>query len=180
MTPQIPDFRMIIFETYASVFELMWDIALAYFITQIALVYWTVTFLSSCLLAFVYDSSCSTLPLHHYLFLPVNILVAAIISRLLIYYYDIPRVVGFRLAIGLLASIFMIITDALAGRVHYSEGLGHWAWPTMTVDIVKRVVGILLFSLMPALWMLAEEAMDDIREQHIRHRHGKKNVLDAL
>jgi hypothetical protein len=150
------DFTMIIFETTTSVFELMWDIALAYYVTQIALVYCAVACLCSCLVTFVYSSVAVALRMYNTLFFGLSVLVIAIISRLLIYYCEIPRVIGFHLAIGLEALIFMITAGALASRVVYTEELDHWLCPLGSIDIVQQVVGLLLFSLAPTIWMLGE------------------------
>jgi hypothetical protein len=45
--------NMTLLETSASVFELMWDIAVALFIIRIAFVYSTLTFISSCALTYL-------------------------------------------------------------------------------------------------------------------------------
>jgi len=47
-----PTFNMILFETSTSVFELMWDIALALFIIRISFVYFLLSFLTGCIIAY--------------------------------------------------------------------------------------------------------------------------------
>jgi hypothetical protein len=176
----IPTTNMILFETSASVFELMWDIALVIFIIRIAFVYSTLTFLASCLSTYLRSSPSLFVQLPSALFFPLNILVISFISRLLIQFYEIPRVKGFRLAIGLMGLFFLVVSDAVAGMVVYEKGWGAWAWRTGRTDVVEGLLGLVVFALMPALWMLGEGLTDEMGELGTAHGHERKRVVDVV
>jgi hypothetical protein len=173
---------MILFETSASVFELMWDIALALFIIRISFVYCTLAFLASWLLTYLRSSPLISFHIYNSLFFPLNILAVVLISQLLVRFYEIPRVVGFRLTIGLLGLFFMVWADLVAGLVVYEEGWGSWAWRTSGVDIVEGSVWLAVFTLMPALWMFGEKLTDEMGDPvtTTAHGHERKKVVDAV
>jgi hypothetical protein len=168
---------MTLFESADSVWELIWDIALAYFIIRISFVYCSLTFLSYGILIFSYNSSNLSHYLPNSLLFPLNILTIILISRLLVYYYEIPRALGFRFAVGLVASILMIISNALAYTVVHIEWFGHWTRHTGRTITAKEIVALWIFALMPAIWMLGGDASEDLQTQN---KHGKNGIANNL
>lgn len=148
---------MIIFKTSTAILKLMWDIALVYFITRIAFFYWLLTLLVFSLIGAAYNSPNPTTTPTNSSGFTVKLLAITLISRLIIYYCDVPRVLGFRLAIGLLASLFSVLANLLATAIALNEGFGSWIWQNNRTGMFKEVVEQCIFGLMPAVWMLNEE-----------------------
>ncbi|KAF4781761.1 hypothetical protein HER10_EVM0003002 [Colletotrichum scovillei] len=146
-----------LFKTTDSVIEILWDVALAFFVVRIALSYFFFTFTATTLLSWIVCTY------RQYLRLPLvfvqqqqylttsqsdpfvlavmllQIVVGVVVVRYVVAVYDVPRVAWFRLAIGGLAAAF------LAGAEGYSIGcicvfarrrrarkglldLGEWKW----------------------------------------------------
>ncbi len=173
--------KMILFKTSASVFELIWDIALALFIIRISFVYMTVTFLTSWVLNYLRAFPVTSFQLLDSLFFPLNIFSVVLISWLLVQLYEIPRVLGFRLAIGILALFLIVLADSLAALVIYEEGRGSWAWRTGQVDILQGLVELAVLALMPAVWMFDERMTNEMGDPVTKaHGHDRKKIVDAL
>jgi hypothetical protein len=147
---------MIFFETATSVWELMWEVALVYFIFRISFVYCTLTLTGCGTLIYLYNSGSIAHRLPTLLVSPLIIFTIIFISRLLIYYYEIPRIVGFRLAIGLGALILLIISCALTYAIPSIEGIDYLPGYGGGVVSVNEVITVSAFALMPAIWMLCE------------------------
>jgi hypothetical protein len=107
---------MILFETSTSVFELLWDIVLAIFVIRIAFVYTLLSFGSGALIAWFRIAQ--LMPINHLtqpqselITLPFWLLAITLWARFIIVTYEIPRVGGFRLGIGMLALVFMLFAE---------------------------------------------------------------------
>jgi len=174
---------MIIFETTTSVFELLWDIALTIFIIRIAFVYFALTYMSSLFLTYLRLTRLQpmnhlTAPTAEVLTLPFYLLAIALWARTIIVYYEIPRVGGFRIAIGIVASIFMLLAELIGGLVLWGEGMQEWIWESNIVGAGMGIASLVLFSVMP-LWLMQFEAKTDEMGES-KHGHEKKPIVAAV
>jgi len=174
---------MILLETTASVFELMWDIALALFIIRISFTYFFLSFLSGCVLT--YFRVAHLMPVKHVtqpqselVMLPLWLLFIALWARFIIVHYEIPRVGGFRLAIGALALVFMLVAEVMGGAIMYEEGWAAWVWETDPLAAGGGALVLLLFGLMPLLLMGLERREGEMGETY--HGHEKKPITAAV
>lgn len=154
-----------LFETTDSVVEILWDIALAFFIVRIALSYFLLTFTTGALLSWVVCTYQRQLlpfsPQHHpfttpqaeLVLVPLQAIVGVIWARYIVVAYEIPRVAWFRLAIGGLAASFMVGAGALLGFVLYEEGYGDWIGETDGRAWLAFVGLLGAFALMPTALM---------------------------
>ncbi|KAA8564280.1 hypothetical protein EYC84_011224 [Monilinia fructicola] len=113
----------------------MWDLALAFFIVRIAFIYFILTYLSSLFLSFIRLNQIIpynhlTAPARELIAFPIYILTVALWARTVIVYYEIPRVAGFRIAVGLVAGSFMVIAELVGGFILWEEGYKEWIWET--------------------------------------------------
>jgi hypothetical protein len=174
---------MILFETSTSVFELLWDIALALFIIRISFFYFLLSFASGALITFFRISRLQpinhlTQPQSEIICLPLFLIFNTLWARFIIVNYEVPRVGGFRLAIGGLALGFMLVGELLGGVWMYEKGWTEWIWET---DLLAASLGagvLVLFALMPLLLMALEGETDEIRETY--HGHENKPVVAAV
>ncbi|KAK4447642.1 hypothetical protein QBC34DRAFT_126375 [Podospora aff. communis PSN243] len=118
---------MILFETTESVVEILWDVALAFFISRLALIYFLLNFVSALALSYLVFSAQT--PVTHLvtwqnpeMLLPFLLGSAALWARLLIVRYEIPRSGPFRLGIGAVALALMVFVEAVVAWVGYEEG----------------------------------------------------------
>lgn len=174
---------MILFETSTSVFELLWDIALALFIIRLAFYYFILSFVSGCFIAFMRISQLQhvqllTQPQAELVTLPIWLLFHALWARFIIVNYEIPRVGGFRLAIGAVALVFMLIGELLGGIFMYEEGYTEWVWETDPTAAGLGALTLVLFGLMPYLLMVFEPVQDEYGETH--HGHENKPITAAV
>jgi len=174
---------MILFETSTSVFELLWDIALTLFILRISFVYFLLSFASGCLIAYfriaqLQPISHLTQPQSELITLPLWLVLIILWARWIIVAYEVPRVRGFRIAIGGVALAFMLIAEFAGGVFLYERGMTEWIWETDTLTASVGIVVLLLFGLMPAILMLFEAQTDEMGETS--HGHEKKSVTDAV
>lgn len=174
---------MILFETTTSVFELLWDLALAVFIIRLSLLYTFLTFSTGCLIASYRLFHLQ--PLHHLtqpqselITLPFFFITNALWARWLVAHYEIPRVAGFRLAIGTLSLFFMLVAELASGIYLYEKGYTEWIWETDLAAASLGAVTLLFFGLFPALLMLFEGQTDEMGETY--HGHEKKSVTAAV
>ncbi|KAJ4421018.1 hypothetical protein N0V85_000363 [Neurospora sp. IMI 360204] len=170
----------LVFETTDSIIEVLWDIALAFFVIRISFYYFLLTFLSSLLLGYLayaellpittfahFLSTSASDPLNNRI-LPLTILLtitSAIWAHLILRHYEVPRVAHFRLAICSMALAFMVSAEMVVAFVLYEEGYGGWVWEEM-----KSVAGVawggwmVMYAVMPVLLMGVERRMEEKRE----------------
>ncbi|EXF79809.1 hypothetical protein CFIO01_11105 [Colletotrichum fioriniae PJ7] len=173
-----------LFKTTDSVIEILWDVALAFFIVRIALSYFFFTFTTTTLLSWIvytyrqylrqpivsdqqqqqYLTTSQTelfiLPLLH-------TVVGLVVARYVVAVYDVPRVAWFRLAIGGLAAAFLAGAEAAFGLIlsaFWHEGGEHgrdcWISESMNgwVMVTAMLGGLAAFAGMPAALMWFERA----------------------
>ncbi|TGO46475.1 hypothetical protein BCON_0322g00030 [Botryotinia convoluta] len=172
---------MILFETDTSVFELLWDVALALFIVRIAFIYFILTYLSSLFSSFivlnrVIPYNYLTAPARELVAFPIYILTVALWARTVIVYYEIPRVPGFRIAIGLVAGFFMVIAELVGGFVLWEEGYKEWIWETNLLGAGLGILSLILFEGM--LWVLMLLERSEMNET--THGYGEKPIISAV
>jgi hypothetical protein len=158
----------------------MWEVALVYFIFRISFVYYTVTLMGCGAVIFLYNSASIAEHLPISLVSPFIILAIILISRILIYYYEIPRVLGFRLAIGVLALILLILSYALACAITCMEGFNCFPPQAGGVNVNELII-LSVFVLMPAVWILCE-GTSDRQEKAVGHdqKAGSNSVSQDL
>lgn len=174
---------MILFETSTSVFELLWDIALALFIIRLSFFYFLLSFVTGSLITYFRIARLQpinhlTQPQSELITLPLFLLFNTLWARFIVVYYEIPRVGGFRLAIGGLALSFMMLAELAGGVYLYEKGWNEWIWET---DLLAGGLGasvLLLFGLMPFLLMAIESTTDEIGETY--HGHENKPIVAAV
>ncbi|TVY49385.1 hypothetical protein LOCC1_G000856 [Lachnellula occidentalis] len=176
---------MLLFETTSSVFEVMWDIALALFVIRIAFVYFLLSFTSGVIV--VYFRLTEIMPLHHLTqpqseltTLSIWLLAVTLWARHTTVAYQVPRVGGFRLAIGALAMVFMLCAELVGALVLYEKGCMDvaWIWQTDALAAVMGVGSLALYGLMPWLLMKVEQESDGLGETY--HGHEKKPIVAAV
>jgi len=173
---------MLLFETSTSVFELLWDIGIAYFVISLAFYYFGLCFITGCLITYgrvtlLMPLKLLTQPQAELISLPVWLLFVALWARYMIINYEIPRVGGFRLAIGILALVFMVLAELGSGLLMYSQGWSSWVWETDPLAAGFGTISLLLFGLMPRILMVVENAKGSDKTSH---GHEKKPVTAAL
>ncbi|TVY29770.1 hypothetical protein LHYA1_G002043 [Lachnellula hyalina] len=174
---------MILFETNTSVFEILWDIALALFIIRIAFVYFLLSFISGAIV--VYFRIAEITPLHH-LTQPQSdlttfsiwLIAITLWARYSTVAYQVPRVGGFRLAIGALATVFMLCAELVGGVVLYEKGYVAWTCQTDLLAAGLGVGSLGVYGLMPWLLMKVEQESDEMGETY--HGHEKKPIVAAV
>lgn len=169
--------KWILFETTDSVIEILWDVALAFFVVRLALLYASLVFGSVfsliLLVRYFLPSLTSTFAAHppppplaassglvlteHAQWLPLLTLAAsAVWAKVVMARCEVPRVLGFRLAVGATAAAMVGVVEGVVGLVEYevlggagmAGAMGGWA----------TGVGVMaLFALMPVLVMGAEK-----------------------
>ncbi|KAK4105597.1 hypothetical protein N658DRAFT_125485 [Parathielavia hyrcaniae] len=134
----------ILFETTDSVIEILWDVALAFFVVRLAALYAALALLLPALLFLLQHSSSSSSPpsssslskednsphlLAPWIVTPLAALAAAwfLASK-----YDLPRVWPFRLAMGVSGAVVGLGMEVLVGWGGYElfgweGGMGGWA-----------------------------------------------------
>lgn len=180
----------LLFETTESIIEVLWDIALAFFVIRISFYYFLLTFLSSLLLGYLayaqllpittfahfLSSSSASEPINNHILLSWTILLtitSAIWAHLVLSHYEVPRVTHFRLAICSMALAFMVSAEMVVAFVLFEEGYGGWVWEEM-----KSVAGVawggwmVMYSVMPVLLMGLERIMEEKREARRILGHG--------
>jgi len=174
---------MILFETTTSVFELLWDIALALFIIRLAFFYSLLCFASGAVI--VWFRIAELTPLNHLtqpqfelITLPLWLLAVTLWARFIIVTYEIPRVGGFRLAIGALSLVLMLLAELVGGVILYEKGYAAWIWETDPWVAGMGAVTLILYGLMPWLLMRLEQETDEMGETY--HGHENKPIVAAV
>jgi hypothetical protein len=144
--------------TTTSVFDLIWDIVIAFFIIRLALFYFGLSFVTGCIIAHFRISNVT--PLNHFtshqsalVTLSVWLVSNTIWARFIIVAYDIPRVALFRIAIGGVGLVFMLVAELLSGVFMYEKGWVTWIWEVDPMVNFAVSGALLLFGLMPLLLM---------------------------
>ncbi|GKT54947.1 hypothetical protein ColTof4_08194 [Colletotrichum tofieldiae] len=157
-----------LFETTDSVVEILWDIAIVFFIVRIALSYFFLTFTTSTLLSWavcVYQQRQAPLsqqqhglgtPQPDLVLIPLQAAVGAVFARYVVVAHDVPRVAWFRLAVGGLAAAFLAGAEAVLGFVLYAEGYGDWIREADGRCWIAVLGGLGIFAVMPAVLMAVE------------------------
>lgn len=181
---------LVLFETSESVIELLWDIALAFFIVRIAFIYFLLTFTSGALLTYTFADRFLPATLFYIsmsqselLVLGLHLLLMAIWARFSIVYFEVPRVKGFRLAIGLVAGVFMFLAETLLGFLLYKHGYGGWILESEPEARWAWAASLAVFSLLPVMMTAVERApTDECDKCHAptSHGHEKKSVTAAV
>ncbi|KAK3956311.1 hypothetical protein QBC32DRAFT_251158 [Pseudoneurospora amorphoporcata] len=180
----------LLFETTDSIIEVLWDIALAFFVIRISFYYFLLTFLSSLILSYLayaellpittpahfLSFSPASEPVNNHILLTWTILLtitSAIWAHLVLRHYEVPRVAQFRLAICSMALAFMVSAEMVVAFALYEEGYGGWVWEEM-----KSVAGVawggwmVMYSAMPVLLMGLERRIEEKREGRVTLGHG--------
>ncbi|KAK1834759.1 hypothetical protein QBC39DRAFT_395816 [Podospora conica] len=164
---------MIPFETTDSIIEILWDLALAFFVLRLGLIYFTLNALSTAVLLLLQHSSIlppSSSPSSPTTTLPLLALAAALWTRLLVVRYEVPRVGLFRLGIGAvavgLAGIVGLAGELVVWEVGCEGGVGMGC---------AEVLGLAVWvGLMPVVQMVGEGR----REEVPRMRGMDEEVLE--
>ncbi|KAK3397921.1 hypothetical protein B0T20DRAFT_453958 [Sordaria brevicollis] len=170
----------LLFETTDSIIEVLWDIALAFFVIRISFYYFLLTFLSSLVLSLLayaellpistfqhFVSSSSDIDNRILLVAGLLTLTSAVWAHLVIRHYEVPRVAHFRLALCSMSLAFMISAEMVVTFVLYEEGYGGWVWEEM-----KSMAGVawggwmVMYAMMPLLLMGVERRMEEKRERY--------------
>ena len=163
----------VLFETTESVIEVLWDIALAFFVIRIAFFYFLLNLLTGAAtlgaLAYYLELHTSPTPTHHPLLkplltasLPILLASSALWARYVVRKWQVPRVLAFRLATGAMASWFMLLTGLVVALGMYEEGVfeAAWVWKEEGWADLKIWVGMLVvYALMPTLLMFVERRL---------------------
>ncbi|KAK4457090.1 hypothetical protein QBC42DRAFT_279896 [Cladorrhinum samala] len=128
---------MIIFQDTTSIIEVLWDIALAFFVVRLAAIYALLTY-TTVLLVSLLPISISTPSSSSGPHVPLAIkLIAssALWARYVIVRYEIPRAVWFRAAIGVVAALLGVVGEVVLRLFGLGGSCG------MTMGIGEAVVG---------------------------------------
>lgn len=178
----------LLFETTDSIIEVLWDIALAFFVIRISFYYFLLTFLTSLLLSYLAYAELLPISSHflasdldnRLLVLTVLLtLTSAIWAHLVLRHYEVPRVTHFRLAICSMALSFMVSAEMVVAFVLYEEGYGAWVWEEM-----KSAAGVawggwmVMYAAMPVVLMVAERSMG--KKGRVTLGHGFHKAGEGL
>lgn len=177
----MPNF--VLFETTESVIEILWDIALAFFIVRLGFIYFLVTFASGTLLSYLAYKQWMpvmhlTTPQSELALIPFMLVLSSLWARYTIVHYEIPRVRAFRLAIGGMGLAFMVAAEFVTACVLYEEGHGDWLFETDLNAGVAFAVLLGAFALMPTIQMLFENKEQEPAGTY--HGHEKKPLTAAV
>ncbi|KAB5580509.1 hypothetical protein GE09DRAFT_439748 [Coniochaeta sp. 2T2.1] len=186
--------NFVLFETTESVIEILWDIALAFFIIRLAFIYFALNFASGAALAYVAYNYPSLLPKTHNFVTPQSEVVLApflllssvfwahvVVSR-----YEVPRITGFRLATGGVALLFMLLAEGIVGLGLWEGGYGSWMSEKIGLSYGLGFGGLLAaFALMPTLLMVFESKPARLGEEKTEkektwHGHEEKSIARAV
>ncbi|KAK0655709.1 hypothetical protein B0T16DRAFT_384533 [Cercophora newfieldiana] len=152
---------MILFETTESVVEILWDVALAFFVARLAVVYFLLNFLSALALSYLVLSAKT--PVAHLVtlqnpevLLPFLLGSAILWARILVVKCEIPRSGAFRLGVGGVALGLMVAVEAVVAWIGYEEGW--WVEAAWKEAKVWAVLGgwLAWYTLIPFVLMFFE------------------------
>jgi len=179
--------NFILFETTESIVEILWDIALAFFIVRLAFIYFLLTFISGAAiiyLAYNYPQLIPSISTHklvtsqsEVVLAPFLLLSSVLWAYVVVTRYEIPRAAGFRLATGGVALLFMLIAEAAVGLGLWEEGYGNWMGERVGLGFCALLAA---FALMPTVLMPLEAKSGNKREQQTWHGHEEKRIVDAV
>ncbi|KAK4193304.1 hypothetical protein QBC35DRAFT_481176 [Podospora australis] len=135
---------MILFETTESVIEVLWDVALAFFVVRLAFIYALLTFGTTALLSYVLlpQLQFANGSAHFAPQVLLNLAASVMWARYTVAKYEIPRVVGFRLAIGVLAAVLVLGMEGVLGLMEAGEwkavGILTASMPVLVMGFEKR------------------------------------------
>jgi hypothetical protein len=171
---------MILFQSAASVFEILWDIVLVLLLFRISFLYFALTFLTGCILGYLrvtylipslgIDSRTGEL-----IEMPFMLLSTVVWTKILMTRFDIPAAWDLRLIIGFMAAGLMLVAELIGSIILYEGG-----WREV---MIRRdpVVGstfafvLVLFGLMPWIFMQLE-----LRDKANRTASATSDMKDAL
>jgi hypothetical protein len=90
-----------------------------------------------------------THPQSEKLLMPAYIILTTMCASFVTFYFKIPRVRRFRIAIGIMSAIFMIVSEAIVGMALYEEGWGDWLFEVVSQSGILFGIAILWFALAP-------------------------------
>ncbi|ROT37435.1 hypothetical protein SODALDRAFT_334533 [Sodiomyces alkalinus F11] len=149
--------NLILYETTPSVLEILWDVALAYFIICMGTIYTALTLTTSALLTYLR----AALPLWlvpgagaeagvgtvtTVLISTLRILLAAACARYIIVRYEMPRDWKFRAVVCCVAAVMTAATAALVGWIVPGRLLGGWV---SEAERGAMIAGFMPLALMP-------------------------------
>ncbi|OIW35292.1 hypothetical protein CONLIGDRAFT_676216 [Coniochaeta ligniaria NRRL 30616] len=177
--------NFVLFETTESIIEILWDIALAFFIVRLAFIYFALAFTSGAAITYVAYNYPQLTPTTHKLVTPQSEVVLApflLLSSVFWAYVvvtrcEIPRVAGFRLATGGVALLFMVMAEAAVGLGLWEEGYGNWMGERVGLGFCALLAA---FALMPTVLMAFEAKSGKKREDKTWHGHEEKRIIDAV
>lgn len=171
--------NFVLFETTESVIEILWDIALAFFIVRLAFIYFLLTFTSGAAITYLAYSYPQLLPFTKLEVLPAPCLLlsSAFCAYVVVSHYEIPRATGFRLATGAVALLFMLGAEALVGLGMWEEGYGTWVGDRVGLGFGGLLVA---YALMPTVLMAFETKASRTRDEGTWHGHEEKSLVDAV
>ncbi|KAH8887182.1 hypothetical protein GQ53DRAFT_327725 [Thozetella sp. PMI_491] len=175
--------EFILFSTTEAVIQMLWDIALAFYIIQISLIYFSFLFVTGGL--FTYWATSRLAPLNHFtepqselIVVPLQLLATILWARFIIVYYDIPRNFQFRMAIGILSTVFMVTGELLTAAILYAEDSAGWLWERNYLEAALFAGLLVAFCFMPA-WMMILEIRHPFPKE-TGHGHENKSPFNAM
>ncbi|KAL0938875.1 uncharacterized protein CTRU02_205485 [Colletotrichum truncatum] len=176
-----------LFETTDSVIEILWDVALVFFIVRIAWTYFLLTFSTGTLLSWVickYQAQMLpaskqhlTTPDTELMLVPLQTVICIIWARYIVVAYEIPCVAWFRLAIGGLAASLMFAAEGLLGLVLYEKGYGDWIWESNGKAWFAFAGFLGAFALMPTAMMGLERKVVNEGEREFGTGKGLSDAV---
>ncbi|KAH8660210.1 hypothetical protein BX600DRAFT_467409 [Xylariales sp. PMI_506] len=162
----MPDFFL--FETTESILEALWDIALVLLLTQISLVYFSLTLVTWVLLSWCLHEPAPPALSPFFVGPTLQLLAGAFWSLVVVRYYELPRQWWFRLVFGALAGCFLLAAEtvaalALPGDVGAAV-LAPSVWIGSTTDRIMSVAVLVGTALLPLLLSVGEGKRDQFKQ----------------
>jgi hypothetical protein len=174
----------VLFETTESVIEVLWDIALAFFIVRLGFIYFFFNFISSMFVSWLASTNAThftTIARAELWLVPFLTLVSGVWARWMIRWYEVPRVASFRIAIGAVALVLTFVAESVVGFVLYEEGRGDWIVQANAQIAAGYAAVLAVVGLMPWLQMVLFEhgkAVEPVEKT--QHGHENKSLVDAV
>jgi hypothetical protein len=152
---------MILIQSSASVFEILYDVLLLVLLLRVSFLYFALVFLTGCIFGFLrvkylipsFDIDSRTGELIE---MPLMLLFIALWARVLIVRFKLPAVSSLRLIIGFMALGHMLVAELVTGIIMYKKG---WKEALMRRDPAAGsafATALALFGLMPWILMRLE------------------------